>query len=244
MPLRKNEVSAEAAGAGPASDRDVSEFLLRACHDLRAPLRSIRVHAELLLRDLPAVSEPVLEERFGFIIDGAQRIDLLVDGLAAYSIGLQVNAGVFQTVDIAAMLRTALSGLDQMLSANGAEVTYGPLPTVQGAPDQLIQLFENLIRNTLHHRGPAAPRIRIAAEERAGEWLFRVRDNGPGVEADFLEAIFKPFERLDPARHPGPGLGLAVCRAIVSRHGGRIWCESEPGAGATFLFTLPVGPTP
>jgi len=238
MPLDKNPSSRDAIRTGQIPEQEISQLLLRACHDLRTPLRSIGAHAELLLRDLPAGGDSGLEERLGFIVDGSRTMNLLVDGLAAYSIALQTDARTFQTVPLEVMLRTALSGLAPMLSGCGAEVSYDSLPVVQGSPDRLIQLFENLIRNSVNHRGPAAPRIHIGAEAHANEWLFGLRDNGPGVEADDVEAIFKPFERLD-ATHPGPGLGLAVCRAIVSGHGGRIWCESKAGAGAAFFFTLP-----
>jgi signal transduction histidine kinase len=239
MPLHDDESLKEVDRAGGISEREFSEFLLRACHDLRTPLRSIRAHAELLLRDLPFGPVPALEQRLGFVVDGGRKMDLLLDGLAAYSLAIQTDARVFQPVRLEVMLRSALSGLDRMLEDCGAQVSYDRLPAVQGSPDRLVQLFENLIRNSVDHRGPAAPRIHITAEARADRWLFGLRDNGPGIERDDLEAIFKPFERLDAA-HPGPGLGLAVCRAIVSRHGGKIWCESEPGAGATFFFTLPL----
>jgi signal transduction histidine kinase len=110
---------------------------------------------------------------------------------------------------------------------------------VSGDPDRLMEVFENLLHNALYYRGPAPPLIHIAAERRAEEWLFAVRDNGPGVEAADLESIFQPFVRLHGKRREGPGLGLAICRVIVERHGGRIWAESQAGAGAAFLFTLP-----
>lgn len=238
MPLHDKESSPEAVRNGGPSDREFSEFLLRACHDLRTPLRSIRLHAELLLRDLPAGLSSGLDERLGFIVDGGRRIDLLLDGLAAYSLALQTDARAFRRVNLEVMLRTALSGLAPMLRGCGGDVSYDRLPAVQGSPDRLVQVFENLIRNSLDHRGSSSPRIHIAAETHGRECLLAVRDNGPGVEPDYVETIFNPFERLDAA-HPGPGLGLAACRAIVSRHGGRVWCESEVGSGAKFLFTLP-----
>jgi signal transduction histidine kinase len=212
---------------------------LRICHDLRTPLRSLHTHTELLLKDLGGEPITNLEERLGFIVDGARRIDLLIEGLVGYSLALQTNAESFQTVQMETMLRTALTKLDRELSANDAEVSYDKLPAVRGDPDRLIRLFESLIRNALHHRGPAAPRIHVTAKEHAEEWLFAFRDNGPGVEEQYVETIFKPFERLGTKRHRGPGLGLAICRAIVERHGGRIWAESKPGTGAAFFFTLP-----
>jgi signal transduction histidine kinase len=239
MHPKTEESFKEPARMALSSDRDVADFLFRACHDLRAPLRSIRTQAELLVRDLGAGAGVGPEERLGFIVDGAQRIDLLVDGLAAYSITLRTGAEPFYSVGMEIVVRTALDLLEGELRARSAEVSCGRLPVVEGSLDRLVQLFENLIRNSLHHQGSAAPRIHIGAQEHEKEWLFAVSDNGPGVEAEYLEAIFKPFERLDPARHSGPGLGLAICRAIVAGHGGKIWCESKPGGGAAFLFTLP-----
>jgi signal transduction histidine kinase len=222
-----------------AADRATSEFLLRACHDLRTLLRSIRPHAELLLKRPEAPPMSDLSEHLGFIIDGARRIDLLLDGLSSYSIALQVERESFQPTPMEVMLRTVLARLDKELSSHDAKVSYDRLPRVPGDPDRLIQVFENLLRNALQHRGEAPPTIHISAERHAEGWLFAVRDNGPGVEAAYLETIFRPFERLHGRQSPGPGLGLAVCREIVERHGGRMWAESPAGSGATFFFTLP-----
>jgi len=193
----------------------------------------------LLLREREAAQAPGLEARFGFIADGAQKIDLLADGIASYSIALQIQKGLFQVTPMDVLLRTVLAKLDKDLRANEASVTYDKLPRVSGDPDRLMEVFENLLRNALCHRGPVPPLIRIAAERRDAEWLFAVRDNGPGVETAYLESMFQPFVRLQGKRYAGPGLGLAICRVIVERHGGRIWAESKAGAGTAFLFTLP-----
>jgi light-regulated signal transduction histidine kinase (bacteriophytochrome) len=221
------------------SDRDLSAFLLRACHDLRGSLRAIRANAELLQRDGAAAETADFERRLGFIVDGARRIDLLTDGLSGYSIALQIEEASFQFTRMDAQLRTALAKLDKELREQGAEVTYGELPGVLGNPDRLAQIFETLLRNALRHRGQSSARIHVSAEKQGEEWLFAVRDNGPGIDAAYLERIFRPFERLNPTEHEGVGMGLAICRAIVERHGGRLWAESTPGTGSTFLFTLP-----
>jgi signal transduction histidine kinase len=218
---------------------DVSEFLLHACHDLRTALRAIRAHSDLLLKDRQAAQMSGLEERLGFIVDGARKIDRLTDGLASYSIGLQIQRGLFQSTPMNVLLRTVLAKLDRELRANDARVTCDELPRLAGDPDRLMEVFENLLQNALHHRGSVPPVIHITADRRAEEWLFAVRDNGPGLEAADLESIFRPFVRLHGKRNAGPGLGLAICRVIVERHGGRIWAESQCGAGATFFFTLP-----
>jgi len=216
---------------------DISEFLLRACHDLRSSLRSIHAHAELLLKGCGAPPPSDLEERLGFIVDGARRIDLLVDGLASYSLALLTDKGTFQPVPLNVIVRTVLTRLDKELRSNNVTVSCEKLPRVSGDPDRLISVFENLLRNTLHHRGPASPRIEITAGQHADGWLLAVSDNGPGVEAAYLESIFRPFERLHGKDRPG--LGLAICRVIVERHGGRIWAESNGEAGCKLLFTLP-----
>ena len=223
------------------TDPEISEFLLRACHDLRAGLRSIRAYTELLERSGDTVEPCGPNERRGFIVDGAQRIDLLVEGLASYSIALQIEKGSFQATPMDVMLRGVLTKLDRELRESGAVVSYDKLPRVAGDPDRLMQVLEHLLDNAVRHRGESPPRIRIAAERQAEEWLFSVRDNGPGVEAAYLETIFRPFERLNRTRSARPGMGLAICRAIVERHGGRMWAESSPGAGCTVFFTLPGG---
>jgi len=220
-------------------DREVSEFLLRACHDLRASARAVRTHSELILKDAGAARNSGFEQRLGFIVEGAGRIDLLLDGLASYSVALQTEAASFQSTRMDVLLRCVLAKLDRQLRECGAEVVYGELPLVTGNADRLMQVFENLLRNSLAHRGQAAPRIRISAGRQAEDWLLAVRDNGLGVEAASLERIFMPFERLPGRDRVGAGLGLTICRVIVERHGGRIWAESEAGDGATFCFTLP-----
>jgi len=223
----------------PTTDRQASELLLRACHDLRTPLRSIRAHAELLLRSHETKQMPDIEERLGFIVGGARRMDRLVDGLASYSLALQIDKTSFHLTPMDVLLRTVLKRLEKELRDNEAEVSCKKLPRVWGDPDRLIDLLENLLANALRHRGQAPPRIRITAGKQAEEWQFGVRDNGPGVDAAYLESIFSPFVRLPGKQLEGPGLGLAICRAIVEQHGGRIWAESEAGTGSTFLFTLP-----
>jgi len=137
------------------------------------------------------------------------------------------------------MLRTALARLDKEIQECGAEVTCSELPQVSGKPDRLVQVFEILLQNALRHSGRNSPRIHVTAAQRADEWVFAVRDDGCGIDADYLERIFKPFERLNTERD-GVGMGLAICRATVERHGGRIWAESTLGTGSTFFFTLPV----
>lgn len=221
------------------SDREISEFLLRACHDLRGAVRAVRTHSELFVKDAGTQGDSALAQRLEFIVKGARSIDLLVDGLANYSVALQTASASFQSIRMDVLLRLVLTKLDRDLRACGAEVVCGELPVVMGHPDRLMQVFENLLRNAFAYRGEAPPRIHVSAVRQGKEWLFAVRDNGPGVEPASLEAIFMPFERLAAAQGAGAGLGLAICRLIVERHGGKIWAESQPGCGTTSFFTLP-----
>jgi signal transduction histidine kinase len=222
------------------SDRDLSEFLLRACHDVRSALRAIRTHTEIVQKNVPADKASGVNRNFAFIDEGARRIELLTDGMSGYSIALQIEEATFQPARMDVMLRTALARIDREMQERGAEVTYGELPQVSGKPDRLVQVFEILLHNALRHGGQSSPRIHVTAENKAGEWLFAIRDNGPGIDAAYLERVFRPFERLHPGKTESAGMGLAICRAIVERHGGKLWAESTPGTGSTFHFTLPV----
>jgi signal transduction histidine kinase len=189
-----------------------------------------------MLRDAGTKTLTDFEQRIAFIIEGAQNLELLIDRLAAYSLALETSASSFHHIRTDVLLRGALAKLEQPLREKGAEVTYDALPRIQGHPDRLMQVFEELIRNALFHRDEPAPKVHISAARQNGHWLFCIRDSGPGVEAADLERIFLPFERL---RGNGPGMGLAICRAIVEAHGGRIWAETVPGSGFEIRFTLP-----
>jgi signal transduction histidine kinase len=223
-----------------AEDRQgLREFLLRACHDLRTPLRAVRVSTELLLKDPEKREGPEFEQIMSFLINGARNAESLVDGLSKYALALQVQRNALP-VSTGVLLNTVLARLATEIRTSSAEVTRDELPRVIGDPDRLMQLFENLLRNAIQHRGDAAPRIHISAREQDGDRIFSVSDNGPGIAAEDLERIFRPFERLSGDRG-GAGLGLSICREIVSGHAGRIWAESVVGSGTTFYFTIGIG---
>jgi len=138
------------------------------------------------------------------------------------------------------VLDSALKNLAAAIHECGAEVTSDPLPAVRGDPVQLVSLFQNLIGNALKFRGATPPRIQVGAHLNSANWRFSVRDNGIGIDPRHFERIFRVFQRLHTRReYPGTGIGLAICKKIVERHGGRIWLESQPGEGATFYFSLP-----
>ena len=164
----------------------------------------------------------------------------LIDDLLAYSrIGSQSKP--LEPTDVSEVLRRTLTNLEVAITECGAEVVVTtPLPTVLADPVQLTQVFQNLIGNALKYRAAATPRVEISAEARGGEWLFAVRDNGIGIAPEYFERIFLIFQRLHSrAEYPGTGIGLAITKRIVERHGGRIWVQSAPGEGATFTFTIP-----
>jgi light-regulated signal transduction histidine kinase (bacteriophytochrome) len=163
----------------------------------------------------------------------------LINDLLSYSrVGTRGKPPAPVSADLA--LDRALENLKLVLEENQAEVKREPLPVVTVDDVQLIQVFQNLIANAIKFHGDEPPRIRIAAEARDKEWVFSVRDNGIGIDPQYLDRIFIIFQRLhERGKYPGTGIGLAICKKIVQRHGGRIWVESEPGKGSTFFFSLP-----
>ena len=224
---------------GGAPDTDAGQLLLHISHDLRSSLRAIRVHAEWIAKEWRSGNATNLSQHLGVILEDTAKLELLADGLAGYSIASRIDPASFVPAPLEVLLRTVLTRLDGELKENGATVTYDPLPRARCDPDRIGQVFENLLRNAVRHRDTEPPRIHISSQRQGELWLFAVRDNGPGIEAMYLERIFRPFERLRGQQCAGPGLGLSICRQIVDRHGGTMWAESEPGAGSTFCFTLP-----
>jgi two-component system, chemotaxis family, sensor kinase Cph1 len=229
----------ERSQEGKAVDREISEFFLRACHDLRAPVRTILAHSELLARDALEANPADFKERLSFVLAATKRIERLADGLVNYSLALDFDPSSFQPVRVDALLRAVLGRLENELNATQTKVVYGQLPRVLANPERLTQVFEHLLRNAIQWGGKQILRIEITAQKRDADWLFAVHDNGRGIEAAYIESIFRPFEKLTCSGSEGPGLGLTICRVIVERHCGRIWAESEPEAGSTFFFTLP-----
>jgi len=183
------------------------------------------------------------DQYLGFVIEGAQRMRLLINDLLAYS-RVSGAAGRMAPVNVQEPLDDALAGLRVAIDEAGARVTQDPLPTVTSDRLQLAQVFQNLIGNAVKFRSAGvSPQIHVGARRAAGPgsgWVFSVRDNGIGIDPRYADKIFEIFQRLHSrGRYAGTGIGLAICRKIVERHGGRLWAESEPGAGATFFFTIP-----
>ncbi len=228
------------------SNTELEHFAYVASHDLREPLRKIKSYTELLAEDYQGQLDTKADKYMAYITDGATRMQALISDLLIYS---QVGKGelTVEPTDLGAIVNRSLSDLNLAISENNAEITVKPLPTVAVNPQQMTQLFQNLIANALKFRNKTAasiPSILIQAELKQEQWLFSVQDNGIGIKPQYLERIFVIFQRLHSRdKYPGTGIGLAICRKIVERHGGRIWVESELGRGTTFYFTLPVQPS-
>jgi PAS domain S-box-containing protein len=221
------------------SNEDLQQFAYVVSHDLREPLRTVSGFCGLLRDRYRGQLDQRADEFIDFAVEGAARMDKLINDLLAYA-RVGTRGKHFAAVDSAAVFDRAVADLGRVIEETGAEVTRGPLPVVPGDESQLGQLAQNLLANALKFHGPEPPRVRVSADRAEGGWRFAVRDNGIGIAPPDLGHIFGVFERLHPAaEYPGSGIGLAICKRIVERHGGRLWAESVPGSGSTFFFTLP-----
>jgi PAS domain S-box-containing protein len=221
------------------SNEELERFAYAASHDLQEPLRMVTSFTGLLAKQYEGQLDDKAQQYIHFATDGAMRMRRLIQDLLAYS-RVGSRGGELTLIDSEAVLGEALRNLAAALRDSGATITHGPLPTVWADTTQLGQVLQNLIGNALKFRGAATPAIHVSAVRDDEVWRFSVRDNGIGIEPRHVDRIFIMFQRLHTrAEFPGTGIGLALCRRIVERHGGRIWVESTPGEGATFHFTLP-----
>lgn len=221
------------------SNEDLEQFAYVASHDLQQPLRMVTGFTQLLQKRLGDRLDEESREFIGFAVEGASRMQRLINDLLAYS---RVTTKGKEPTETSSQMAfdLAVRDLKMMIEETQAQVTADSLPVVKADPTQLRQLFQNLLGNALKFRR-GNPRIHVGAELDRGAWLFRVQDNGIGIEKRHLERIFQIFQRLHTQEaYPGTGIGLAICKQIVQRHGGKIWIESEVGVGSVFCFTLPV----
>ena len=221
------------------SNAELEQFAYVASHDLQEPLRKVTNYTQLFAKRYADHLDARAEKYIGYIVDGTSRMQGLIQALLAYA---RVSRGetVLGAVDMEDILHKTLATLHVRITDTQAEITSEALPTIQANPTQMEQLLQNLLGNALKFHGDAPPRIHVTAEPRPGEWLFAVRDNGIGLEPQYTERIFTILQRLHTHEaYPGMGIGLAICKKVVTRHGGRIWVESQLGQGATFYFTIP-----
>ncbi|HLZ38575.1 MAG TPA: ATP-binding protein [Mycobacteriales bacterium] len=228
------------------SNEELASFAYVASHDLSAPLRNVAGFAGLLAERYRGALDAEADEFLDFIVTGVTRMQTLLDDLLAYS-RVDAQARPFEPVDLNDLVRQVLGNLQSAIREQSADVTVDPLPTVVADAGQLGQVFQNLVANALLYvPAGVAPAVRVTSQrrERDGAWQVIVADNGIGVDPRFREQIFDVFKRLHPPdRYPGSGIGLAICKKIVERHGGHIWVETA-GSGSLFCFTIPDHPEP
>ena len=221
------------------SNRDLEQFAYVASHDLQEPLRAVAGFVSLLRQRYQGKLDERADGYIRSAVDGVTRMQTLIGDLLSYSrVGTKGN--VLEPTDTGKSLKDALTDLHASIEESGAVLQVDPLPTVRADTVQLTQLYQNLIANAIKFRSDEPPEIHIGARREQDAWRFWVRDNGIGIDPQYAERIFLIFQRLHTRnQYPGTGIGLAICKRIVERHGGNIWVESQPGQGSTFYFTLP-----
>jgi PAS domain S-box-containing protein len=221
------------------SNRDLEQFAYVASHDLQEPLRAVGGYVKLLQHRFPEKLDAKARGYVAGAFEGATRMERLITDLLAYS-RVGTHGGNFASTDLQAVLERALDNLAPAITAAKATITHDPLPALSVDATQIMQLFQNLIGNALKFHGESPPGIHVGAQRGQGRWVFSVRDNGIGIEPQYYERIFQIFQRLHTRKdYPGTGIGLAICKRIVERHGGTIWVESQPGQSSTFFFAIP-----
>jgi len=220
------------------SNKDLEQFAYAISHDLQAPLRSMSGFAQLLLGNYRDRLDEEAGKYMDFIVRGAERMQKMIDDILAYS-RVGTRGAEFSTVDFEAVLSQAAENLRSSIEESGAVITRDPLPNAKADQSQMIMLLQNLLSNAIKFV-VETPRVHVSAARKGAEWVFSVRDNGIGIAPEQFGRLFILFQRLHTTEeYPGTGIGLAICKRIVERHGGRIWVESGPGRGSTFFFSLP-----
>ncbi len=222
------------------SNAELEQFAYVASHDLQEPLRMVASYVQLLARRYKDRLDQDADEFIGFAVDGASRMQDLINDLLAYSRVTRITKP-FESTDCEAVLHAVLVNLQWTAEENHARITHDPLPTLMADESQLVQLFQNCISNAIkfHHPG-IQPHVHVGAQRQGDEWILSFCDNGIGIEPQYFERIFSVFQRLHGhGSYPGTGIGLAICKKIVEHHNGRVWVESEPGNGTTFYFAFP-----
>jgi signal transduction histidine kinase len=220
-------------------NEELRQFAYVASHDLQEPLRTVGSYAQLLARRYKGRLDGNADEFIGYIVGGVGRMHTLLNDMLAYSRVSQSEGKPLENTNCEAVLESVRLNLEATIRESDAQVSSGMLPIVRADEIQLGQVFQNLISNAIKYRSESPPDIHISAEREDGHWQFTVRDNGIGIDPQYHDRIFGIFKRLHGRELPGTGMGLAICKRIIERHGGRIWVESAAGQGSAFHFTLP-----
>jgi len=221
------------------SNEDLQQFAYVCSHDLQEPLRVISNYTQLLARRYSDKLDQDANDFIDFTVDATRRMQELINDLLLYS-RVDTKGKEFVSTDCSQIVAMALANLKVAITESAAVIEFDELPIVGADSSQLLQVFQNLIGNAIKFRSDANPVITVSAEDAGKNWLFSVKDNGLGFDMKYGERIFVIFQRLHTKEmYPGSGIGLAVCKKIIERHGGSIWAESEPGKGAKFSFTMP-----
>jgi light-regulated signal transduction histidine kinase (bacteriophytochrome) len=219
------------------SNTELEQFAYIASHDLQEPLRMVTSYLQLLEKRYSDKLDKDAKEFISYAVDGSNRMRSLIHSLLDYSRINRVKP--FEIIDVNLLLKEVLENLSTSIKENNATIKIGDLPKINGDPILINQLFQNLIQNAVKFRNTRNPEIDISCKEEKDEYLFSVKDNGIGIQKEYIDKIFVIFKRLhSKEEYPGTGMGLAICKKIVERHGGKIWVESDFGKGSTFYFTI------
>lgn len=234
----ETELARQAAELG-RSNSELEQFAYVVSHDLQEPLSLIQRYAELLSGQKAVARHAESRKQAEHVLGSSRRMQNMIDAILEYS-RVETGGTPFENTDFEEVLKAAEDNLAAVIESSRAEIIHDNLPTLSADRGQMLQLFQNLVGNALKFRAPKrAPRIIVTATEQREHWRFKVQDNGIGIAPDARDRIFGMFQRLHTGEEfPGTGIGLAICRSIVKRHGGQIWVDSVPGEGSTFHFTI------
>jgi signal transduction histidine kinase len=222
------------------SNEELQQFANVASHDLQEPLRMVSTFTQLLEQRYKNKLDEDADEFIHYAVDGAKRMQQLINGLLTYS-RVTTKGKKFEVTDCNELLERSIGNLRISIAENDAQIVHDPLPTIMADPQQIIQVFQNLISNAIKFRSKEPPKIHISAQKSENEWIFQVSDNGIGIDSTYHDRIFVIFQRLHKRdEYPGTGMGLAICQKIIERHKGHIWVDSELTKGSKFYFTIPL----
>ena len=238
--LHQSDELAKLAQDLERSNAELKKFAYVTSHDLQEPLNQVTNFAQLLEMRYKSELDTDGKEFIGYVIEGVTLMQMLIDDVLEYS-KVDTSRIAFQVTEVETAFDLALNSLSQRIAQIGATITHDPFPTIMADSTQLIQVFLNLIGNSIKFRSSQPLKIHIGVQRQEDEWLFSVQDNGIGIDPQFSDRIFVIFQRLHTREeYPGTGMGLTICKKIIECHGGRIWVESQVGHGTTIYFTIPV----